>query len=30
MNKFLFKFLNLFLVSKRDKSDFVFTPVFAC
>ena len=30
MNRFLFKFLNLFLVSKKDKSDSVFTPVFTC
>ena len=30
MNKCVFKFLNLFLVSKKDKSDCVFTPVFAC
>ena len=30
MNKFVFKFLILFLVSKKSESDCVFTPVFAC
>ena len=30
MNKFVFKFLILFLVSKKNESDGVFTPVFAC
>ena len=30
MNKEFFKFTNLFLVSKKNESDRVFTPVFAC
>ena len=30
MNIDFFKFENLFLVSKKNKSDSVFTPVFAC